>query len=608
MALTRLRAPLFALALAALALALGLAHAHHTQHEFISRFDRYSQPGFDARVYMAMSEAPAFFTVEPWGYRLLSPWLVHLLSDAPDAGAFTAVTLVALFAAGLLLFTWLRRLGHAPFAAALGVAAFAFSPPVSRAVRDPFLAEPLLAVLLMLFLLALEARAGLATLALVAALGALGKDLFLFLLPVVFFVRRTDVGARRALAETAVVVLPAAALTWLLRAWWTPYLPDAGGGLPGAGVFWLALWRILEGAPKWVGSALLMGVAPLALVALFTIRARPFLWRYGWLLAITWALPFAASVYTDDTASVPFFADDIPRLLLYALPATLHLALLTLERAGLYAAPEVNSGAAIKRGAAAPRAPGHEPHGLQSPCRPVNAGLAAAPWGGLGARSEAEPPSLDDAGQRPGRVSQAHSSLVARTSRPFTIAAALLTAAVVAFPLIALDRYRRVDLRGPRDGPLLLALCRQSLAFARRLEAGRTVAYDVRARRFRPGKDLPRYLERMRWFLRDGWGDLPHYAGGPALMRARTASVLIPCLRPDDWTLTLTLNAPAPSALGVSLNGRELHRAAFEGELRLKVRVPAAALFRGDNLLTLAAADDDPRIELVDLRIQPQRR
>jgi hypothetical protein len=197
--------------------------------------------------------------------------------------------------------------------------------------------------------------------------------------------------------------------------------------------------------------------------------------------------------------------------------------------------------------------------------------------------------------------------LAVKTRRILTTAAALATAAVVAFPLIALDRYRRVDLRGPRDGPLLLAVCRQSLAFARRLEAGRTVAYDTRARRFRPGKDLPRYLERMRWFLRDGWGDLPHYASGPALMRARTATVLLPCLRPDDWTLTLTLHAPAPAALGVALNGRELHRAAFAGELRLKVQAPAAALFRGDNLLTLSATDDDPQIELADLRIQPQQ-
>lgn len=189
-----------------------------------------------------------------------------------------------------------------------------------------------------------------------------------------------------------------------------------------------------------------------------------------------------------------------------------------------------------------------------------------------------------------------------------SVLAALATAAVVAFPLLALDRYRRVDLRGPRDGPLLLAVSRQSLAFARRLEASRTLAYDVATRRFRPGQDEPRYLERMRWFLRDGWGDKPHYATGPATMRARTATLLLPCLRPDEMTLTLLLRAPETAALSVTLNGRELHRAAFAGDLRLKVRVPAGTLFRGDNVLALVAAGDLAGVALVDLRVQPGRR
>ncbi len=526
--LSRLAAP-------ALALAAGLGLALVTQRDDLARYDRYSQPGFDARVYVAMAEEPAFFTLEPWGYRVLMPFLVHALRCEPGLPVFLGLTLVSLFGAGLLLHVWLRRLGHTQSRATLAVAVFALSPPVAQAVGVPFLAEPVIMLLLMLFLLALEARSGLAAVAAIGALGALGKDIFLFFLPATFFVRRSEVGAPRALGESLLGAAPALVVTGLLRTWWTPYLAASDAAWPGSDVFWLALWRILAGAARWIVPALLLGATPLALVGLLRPAARPFVLRYGYVLAVTWALPFAASVYTDDTASVPFFSDDIPRLLLYALPTTLQLALVAL--------------------------------GPRTPAEPT----PAAVW-----------------------------------PRAASAVAVVVVVVVVAFPLVALDRYRRVDLRGPRDGPLLLAVSRQSLAFARRLEAGRTLAYDVDARRFRPARDEPRYLERMRWFLREGWGDKPHYGLGPVTLRARRGTLLLPCLRPKELTLTFTLRAPKLTALTVALNGRELRRAVIEGEARVKVPVPAEALFRGDNLLALDTAED-AALELRDLRVQPER-
>jgi hypothetical protein len=521
----------------ALVVAAGLALALVRHADELARYDRYTQPGFDARVYVAMGDDPAFFTLAPWGYRLLLPWLAHALSREPGLPHFLGLALGALFVSGLLLDAWLRRLGHGPPARLLALALFAFSPPVAQAVGVPFLAEPLIFLLLTALLLALEARAPLAVLALLAALGALGKDIFLYFLPLVFFHRRPDAGTARALRDCALVALPAIAVTWTLRAWWTPGLAEESGAGPTGQVFWLALWRILAGAPRWIVPALLLGAAPLALAGALRREARPFLARHLWLLAMAWALPFAASVYTDDLVQVPFFADDIPRLLLYGLPPTLHLALLALGRWLPPGGPD---------------------------------GVAAWPrWPG-----------------------------------PIALAATL---AVLAFPFLALDRYRRLDLRGPRDGPLLLATCRQSLAFARRLEAGRTLAYEVETRRFRPGRDEPRYLERQRWFLREGWGAGAHHGVGPALLRGRRGTLLLPCLRPADLTLTFAFAAPSPAALAVAVNGRELARAAFEGDLRLKVHVPGDLLFRGDNLVALEPAEGGPAIELRDLRVQPER-
>src|SRR5262245_10912802 len=276
---------------------------------------------------MAMADAPSVFTLPPWGWRVLTPWLVHVL-PLPASRGFPWVGYVFLTLSGGLLFLFLRRLGCGPLASLLGVAAFAFSPSVEASVAYPFLAEPLTLFLVMALLLCLEVGCGAGPLALVLTLGALSKEIVLLLLPVVFFARRDRDGDARALTTTLVAGARAVLATVLMRHVWAP--ARAAPLTAGMDAFWLALWRLIASAPEWGRVALVGGITPLAILGALRGPGRLLLRRYGYALAVTWALPFAASVYTGD-ASAPLFLDDIPRLLLFALPLTLALALVALD-------------------------------------------------------------------------------------------------------------------------------------------------------------------------------------------------------------------------------------------------------------------------------------
>jgi hypothetical protein len=163
--------------------------------------------------------------------------------------------------------------------------------------------------------------------------------------------------------------------------------------------------------------------------------------------------------------------------------------------------------------------------------------------------------------------------------------------ACLVFLLLGLDRYRRVDLRGFRDGPLVLALSRESLRTARRLENGREVEWDPEARRFEWGASNPREMARMRWFLRDGWGERPHYGTAEMKTMAPSATFLVPLLRPQAIDLTLQMSAPGAGRLDVAWNGQEAGHAEVSSDTReATFRLPAAPGFRGDNLVALHAA------------------
>ena len=58
--------------------------------------------GGDAQYYVAMAENPAEFTKAPYGYRILTPVVVHLLPISVEQG-FKLVTLLALSLSLLLL-------------------------------------------------------------------------------------------------------------------------------------------------------------------------------------------------------------------------------------------------------------------------------------------------------------------------------------------------------------------------------------------------------------------------------------------------------------------------------------------------------------------------
>lgn len=313
--------------LAALLVTAAAVAFHREAHEVtLDNYDRYTLPGFDAHVYMAMADAPRFFTLPPWGWRILTPAIVHALPLPTDRG-FAIVTHAGLALAGGLLYLFLRRLGCGGKASLLGVAAFAFLRPVEEAVEYPFLTEPVTLVLVLLLLLGTEAGLGAGPLGLIAAIAALSKETTLLLLPVIFFARRDRDGDGRAFVTALLAALPAGLATLALRHW----APATAAPLAaGADAFWLALWRLIEGFRDWAPLALLSGLLPLAVLGALRPWGRLLLRRYGWALLVSWGLPFLASVYTGDPR-VPFFLDDIPRLLLYALPVMIALGLVALD-------------------------------------------------------------------------------------------------------------------------------------------------------------------------------------------------------------------------------------------------------------------------------------
>lgn len=510
-----------------------LAWRYDQEAERLARFDRYTLPAFDAHVYLAMAEQPAFFTVAPWGYRWLSPAIVHLMPGELSAQSFLGLALVWLAAAGVLLYLFLRRIGATTAGALLGVALFGISEPIRQTFRDPLLAEPLGALLWIGLLLAVESG-WLGAAALLLTLGALTKEIFLLFLPGIALMLRPRLGTRRALGMTAALAAPALAATALLRLWWVELPEQASGGFA-LDQLGPALQSLLQAWPDWWLPVLLSGALPLAVVGALRRGARPLLERYALLAAISLALPFAAASYVGQGGlTALFFSDDVARLLIYALPVVLPLAL----------------------------------HGL-----------------GL----------IRDAGVN-GPRPRAHAQ------RWLALAAAL----VAASPLATLDHYRRADLRGPRDGRRVLAFCRQSLAFARRLERGKLVDYAVHDRRFFVGRSYDHYLELMRWFLLDGWGHAPQYGVGPIEMQEPRATFVLPCFRPEPLLLTLDLGAETQTPVGVEVNGHPVGMLlASPATPRGRFVIPGDVLFRGDNEVALVTKHPGSRVRLGLIRVRP---
>jgi hypothetical protein len=511
------RGAALALVLAACVLAVRFRLGGAAPHE------RDGLPAFDAYAYVAMAEHPAVFTVAPWGYRVLTPLLVRALPGRDLAASFRTLTAVSLCLACGLAYAFLRTLGHGSASAVVGAVWLAASGPVSELVAYPYLGDPLTLVLEIAFLLALERGAGPGVLALVSVAAACNKELLLLLLPLVFFARFDRDGARVAAVKTLAAGGATLAATVLLRWVWAPVvalpaLPEREAWAGIARVFW-------ESRRATLAGLFLTGLLPLAIAGACLPRARAYSRRYGYLVLVTLGFPFLAWMNVGEARGLALFGRNTDRLLVFAVPALLPLALLALE--ALVRRPEASSSAARS---------------------------TAIPWG--------EP-------------------------------AAWTATALALAGLLALDRYHRLDLRGSRDGPLVLAFCRETLRTAARVERGEPVAFVLDRQRYVWGVSPASEMNRMRWFLREGWGPLPHYGAGPAVMRSRTAAIVLPCLRPRALAVTIGLESPQLVPVAFTLNGQPLARSQVgPGRTPVTVEVPADRLFRGDNRLGLEGPED----------------
>jgi hypothetical protein len=164
--------------------------------------------------------------------------------------------------------------------------------------------------------------------------------------------------------------------------------------------------------------------------------------------------------------------------------------------------------------------------------------------------------------------------------------------AVIVLPFLLVDRYRRVDLQGSRDGPLVLAVCRETWRMATRLAGGDEVVFDPQSPRFTWSDSEPGAVSRLRWFLREGWGDRAHYGTGEVVMHAPAATVLLPVLAPADLEVRLRMMSLSPVSLALSVNGQSVGswRVTSE-EAEQAFRIPARYLVRGDNLVTVSSPD-----------------
>lgn len=277
-------------------------------------YDRYVLPAFDGHAYAVMAEAPRFFTLAPWGYRILAPWIVHLLPVSSAAVGFYWLNLVLMAAAIFAIGRWLRRLGFSHPASALASAAFAISPPVLILLDYQVLVDPMALLLLVLILDELLEPNLLVLMALLAA-SSLTKEtglLWIVLLPL-YLVR--DGRLARGLLDSAAVAAPALGFAMLLRfIWGTPDPPPYS--FP---VLQVTLGRVIASGVALVSAALLSGLVFPAFIGLFR-EGSAALRIQG---VVLWSFTFGLILSNPYLYSVA----DLPRLSLLAWPALLPLAL-----------------------------------------------------------------------------------------------------------------------------------------------------------------------------------------------------------------------------------------------------------------------------------------
>ncbi len=201
----------------------------------------------------------------------------------------------------------------------------------------------------------------------------------------------------------------------------------------------------------------------------------------------------------------------------------------------------------------------------------------------------------------------AEPSAPARWPRGAGIAAFVLAGVLIADLAASLDRYRRADFATTRDGPLVLAGCRESLRIGRLLAVGGRYEYDFAIQGLPHYSDEPARLREARWFLRRGFGDRAQKATGVAVLREAEGELLVPLLEPKDVDLRLEVEAPALVNLSVDVNRAAvgaMQAGATPGSVSMTL--PAGSLYRGDNLVTLRRppGSDPVTIHRLSLRLR----
>ncbi len=296
---------------------VALVQYHHRTHfDPHVVWDGFNLPGFDAHAYVAMAEEPRVFTIGPWGYRILPPGLIGaLLPPRLIVPGFDWAARASLVMASGLLFLYLRIRGATLRAALLAVGVLMLTPSVSGVFANPFLVEPFALMLLLIALIAIEGEAGVWVTALALILLSLSKEIWVLLLPLIFL-RDLTGGAVEAGRRTLRTAAPALWVSVCVRWIWAP---QAGAERAGADPI-AALGTIASSVAIFAPEFWLGGFSILALLALFREGARAGLQRHAFTLLPLLALPLFAATYTGEGAATSFFADDVRRLLIYALP------------------------------------------------------------------------------------------------------------------------------------------------------------------------------------------------------------------------------------------------------------------------------------------------
>ncbi|MEO5761826.1 MAG: hypothetical protein ABIR28_05880 [Vicinamibacteria bacterium] len=284
--------------------------------------DGFNLPGFDAHVYVAMAEDPRFFTVGPWGYRILLPGLLGtFLPPRLIVPGFDWAARASLVLASGLLFVYLRILGGTIRAALVAVMVMMMTPSVDVVFANPFLVEPFALMLLLLALIAIKGGASTWLIALSLILLSLTKEIWLLLLPMIFL-KEVHNGVRGAFFKTLRLGAPPLWVMAMMRWMWSPH-----GGPSKAGTdFIAALGSIFSNISVFLPEFLLGGLIIVAVAALWQERAREYLLEHSLTLLALFTLPLFAAAYTGEGAATSFFADDVRRLLIYALPFVAALA------------------------------------------------------------------------------------------------------------------------------------------------------------------------------------------------------------------------------------------------------------------------------------------